>query len=198
MEKVWEILNYPKEELIKDVKNLLGVSKSIAIGKINNGWIRPSSTKAHFSFYVEGYEYPVLTIKSEDLMKFLDGFIPTYLGDYKWLTEYHSEKYRNKKKVQIMTGISMKEIWGKPQILNKAINEIKAFLVKAEVNVVKSRAIADRAASEYHKLLKEYDLRLGRGIKGEWGTIRLVLKWAERIDFFEYIKIRDSFTLEDW
>lgn len=44
----------------------------------------------------------------------------------------------------------------------------------------------------------DYDFRFGRGIRGEWGTIRLLLKWAEKLDFNEYIKIRNSFQLEDW
>ena len=198
MEKVWEVLNYPKEELVKDVMNILGVSKSIAMGEIQNGWIKPSSTKAQFRFYIPSYEKPVLSIQSEDMMKHLNGIIDTFIGDYKWLNEYHKSRIHNDKKAQIMTAMSMKGIWGKPQILNKAINEIKALLVNAEINVVKGKVIADKTTSEYHKLIDEYDLRLGRGIKGEWGTIRLILKWAERIDYNEYIKLRNSLKIEDW
>ena len=97
-----------------------------------------------------------------------------------------------------MTGMAMKGLLVKPKILNNAIYEIKSYLIIAKVDYIEAPRIADKAASQYFELLKNYDFRLGRGIFCDWGTIRLVLKWAERIDFFEYIKIRNSFTLEDW
>jgi len=197
MEKVWDIFYYSRKELIKPVKNLLGVSKSVARTKIENGWIKPSSTKAHFHFYISGYKYPILSIKSEELFNISGGFINKFVQDYTNVKKYFFGKY-DKKRAEIMTGMAMKGLLGKPKMLNNAIYEIKSYLIIAKVDYIEAPRIADKAASEYFELLKNYNFRLGRGIFCDWGTIRLVLKWAERKDFFEYIKIRNSFTLEDW
>jgi len=198
MDKVWDLLDYPEEKLVKDVMTLVGVNKSTARALIDNGVIRPSATKTYFRFYVKGYKYPILNIKSEELMNTTNGIIDNFLYDYKSLREINSYKENDTKKIQVKTAIGMKHIYGKPKMFNDAIYEIKTHLINAKVDYIEAPRIVNKVAQEYHKLLKEFDLRLGRGIFGDWGTIRLILKWAERINFEEYVKIRNSFKLEEW
>jgi len=202
VKKTLNILNYPYEKLIKEVMAVCEVSRNIAIDKINNGIIKPSSTGSYFHFYVSGYRFPILSICSENLMNYSEGFIKTFYDDYEKLEEYHLIKNENyhysRKKIQIMTNKSMNHIWGKAKMLREAINEIKIYIINAKVVHPDSTIIADKSAANYYKILEKFDLRFGRGIYGDWGILRLIIKWGKRINFNEYIKIRNSFDLEDW
>jgi len=221
MDKNWEFNDFPKERIVEDVQTVLGVNKKIAEKKVANGKITPSSQESTLYFFVPGYKYPIYDLKSSQVSNTINNFVWKFLGDRNELYRIFTRKGYKDEKLRAIVNYHMRAIWGKPELIYNAINEIHYHLNIAEISLTEKAGyrqivynrdgekrlqpqksigtkIRDETLNEFWELYRNCSLRMGRGIRGEWGSLRLLLNSAHRIKFTDYLKLRNSFDLQDW